>query len=285
MKRTQWARHLLHAVLLLIPVLAPAGSRAVEPREVPDNASHAALSCRRCHLGNAAADVARDRACTGCHAGSPTGVAAALGFHGPRRSDCTRCHSFHDTSTITTAAGPLHRTGRLSGAVGAHCATCHGAGRKTGRLNEAHVDAGRLYHAQADELARTRPSQGCLNCHDRSSPSAWRTGTQAGELTFDLHATHPLGVVVQPGSGVDAARIRRDIDPAIPLFDERIECQTCHDITAATRDLLIPFASPKELCLGCHQLKDEPILPSDALLATMAPGAGDASAAAAPIRR
>lgn len=241
---------------------------------------HAGISCRLCHLGNAARATTagarigadpRDRACASCHREPSAAQAARLGFHGDGRDNCTSCHSFHDPRTVTTAAGPVALDGGLGAQSGDHCVTCHADGKNLRALNEAHTDAARLYHAAAQSLDEAPASQGCLNCHDRNSSSDWRTATQAGELTFDLHATHPLGVLVEPGSGMDAARIRRTIDPAIPLFDGRIECQTCHDITAATKDLILPFPSAKDMCLGCHQLKDEPAAPADALLANMAP--------------
>ncbi len=40
--------------------------------------------------------------------------------------------------------------------------------------------------------------------------------------------------------------------PRLPLPAGRLECQTCHSLTAGTKDLLIPFADPYALCNGCH---------------------------------
>ncbi len=122
-------------------------------------------------------------------------------------------------------------------------------------LNDAHRLAAVLYHGDSDNLVGKSPSQGCINCHDSDSSSAWKQATEELPLTFKTHASHPIGKRIIPGSGPLGNRIQRHLDTRIPLFDGRMECQSCHDLTAPTKDLLIAFAEPKQLCLGCHQLK------------------------------
>lgn len=66
------------------------------------------------------------------------------------------------------------------------------------------------------------------------------------------HATHPIGVKVVAAQGGQAYGLRSTIDQRLPLFDQRMHCQTCHQLSAGTKDLLIPFPTPYDLCLGCH---------------------------------
>ena len=157
--------------------------------------------------------------------------------------------------------------------MAAHCSACHRKGADLARLSPAHRVAASLYHREAKSLAPVSPSQGCLNCHAAGSTSPWQSETGQERLTFNLHATHPLGVQVVAGSGRDERSLRPDLDPRLPLFEQRIECQTCHSLTAATADLLVPFEQPYDLCLGCHKLRNpQPSPRPEALMATMLPG-------------
>jgi predicted CXXCH cytochrome family protein len=160
--------------------------------------------------------------------------------------------------------------GGLTGQTAGHCAACHAPGSDLARLSPAHRQAAALYHRDAALLDGTSPSQGCLNCHAAGSGSPWVREVSDRNLTFNPHATHPLGVDVVPGSGQDERRLRAVLDPKLRLFDGRLECQTCHNLTAATEDLLVPFPQPYDLCLGCHKLSNpKPSTERRELLATM----------------
>ncbi len=249
----------------LLPVLATAA-----PAPGADDDPHAGIACSKCHLGAAARAQAastaggpdpRSATCRECHS-RPTrranASATALGFHDDPRADCAGCPAFHERGRLKTTVGDVRTgDGGLASTAAGHCAGCHAEGADLGNLSEAHRIAAGLYHRDAAELANASPSQGCLNCHAAGTASPWLQETGTQRLTFNLHATHPLGVEVVAGSGQDERRLRNDLDARLRLFEGRIECQTCHQLTAQTTDLLVPFAEPYDLCLGCHQLRNQ----------------------------
>jgi len=253
-----------------------AGGSAVVPVEDP----HAGISCAQCHLGTAARAMAtaaaggadpRSRTCRTCHRDVNTrgAAATALGFHAGDRADCAGCHTFHQAGRLKSAVGEVRLEAGLKQALSSHCAGCHVEGARLAAMTGAHRTAATLYHQGAEILAEQTPSQGCLNCHSASAANDWQSRTVEESLAFSEHATHPLGVAVVPGSGQAERRIRERIDPRLRLFDGRIECQTCHLLTASTPDLLVEFNTPRDLCLGCHQLKSAPAKRGEALMATM----------------
>ena len=244
---------------------------------------HEGIACTRCHLGATARAVAasapddpdpRSRTCRACHrdlASRASAASAQLGFHDDPKADCAKCHVFHELGRVKTSVGELRLSSQGLGAdVPAHCAGCHEAGADLGKLSPAHRAAAALYHRDAALLAGMSPSQGCLNCHSGGSGSTWQSGTGEQSLTFDQHATHPLGVMVAAGSGHDERRLRSPIDPRLRLFDGKIECQTCHALAGGRRDLLVAFPTQPELCLGCHQLKNSGPVPDTRVVAVMA---------------
>jgi predicted CXXCH cytochrome family protein len=252
--------------------------------------SHEQISCQQCHLGASGAAAARDNAaCLSCHreqlravfAGavrdsSATARCATLDFHNQPNRDCTSCHTFHRTALVSTSAGPLDLVSARQVDAG-HCTSCHAKSARRENLNSAHLQAAALYHTRSAELIGTAPSAGCLSCHDRNSASAWKLETAEPPLTFSTHASHRIGTPVIPGAGPVGNRMRRELDPRIPLFGGQLECQTCHSLTATTKDLLVDCGSTKALCLGCHQLKSDNLLaeqqindPRTVLLGSMA---------------
>jgi predicted CXXCH cytochrome family protein len=255
---------------------APARAAAADP--------HDGIACASCH-GRSAARVApasldgggpdpRAATCRACHRdlGRRTArTAGALASHADPTADCTTCHLFHDPGRVKTAVGELRRgNDRMAREASGHCAGCHGDGAALGRLSPAHRTAATLYHRDAGLLATQSPSEACLNCHDAGASSPWlrEAGDQA--LAFNPHASHRFGIEVVAGSGQDERRLREQIDPRLRLFAGRLECVTCHDLTATTDDLLVPFEKPQDLCLGCHQLRNpRPSTERRALMATM----------------
>lgn len=286
MKRILRPHRAILATLFLMAtasVLAPASLTAFAGEAAAGGPStgtdpHASISCTLCHGRSAVRALAvsdhdgpdpRSRACRECHRDLDRG--AGLGFHGPASADCAGCHSFHEEGRLKTAVGDVRGGGlRLARAVPGHCAACHTDGAALGNLSPAHRTAAGLYHRDAATLEHQSPSQGCLNCHAAGSGSPWLQATEGQELTFNLHATHPLGVEVVAGSGLDERKLRQELDPRLRLFAGRLECQTCHDLTAGTADLLVAFEQPHDLCLGCHELRNsQPPQPRRALMATM----------------
>jgi predicted CXXCH cytochrome family protein len=149
-----------------------------------------------------------------------------------------------------------------------HCQSCHDRRGSLGALSPAHRVAAGLYHEEASALSRLSPSQACLRCHDNTSGSTWQTATDR-QLSFNTHASHPFGVLAIPRKDNSSNWIAQEIDPRLPIFDGKIECQTCHLLTAGAEDLLVPFPRKAELCLGCHQEAPEGRRSTEAYLASM----------------
>lgn len=268
---------------LLATLLIVAGAAYGEAAAPATGNPHDGISCAMCHgrtatraqaASLASASDPRSRTCRECHrelARTAGSNGAALGFHGGPAADCAGCHSFHEPGRLKSAVGDV-QTGavRLMRSVPGHCAACHAEGSALANLSPAHRTAAGLYHRDAAQLADASPSQGCLNCHAAGTDSPWLRETEGRMLTFNLHATHPLGVEVVAGSGSDERSLREDLDPRLRLFNGRIECQTCHSLTASSEDLLVPFEQPYDLCLGCHQMRNaKPSTGRRELMATM----------------
>lgn len=235
-------------LLIALLLVAPGGVWAQEP------AAHREAACSSCHgfqrrdAGLAALD------CLGCH---QVDVALAPAFHG-RGTDCLRCHSFHDTDLIR--AGARQFVHALDDPTRAwHCASCHEAGTDLDALSDGHrLAAELLYHRDGEALAGLSPSEACLRCHglERNDLLVEQSPTELP--AFMEHASHAYGIVVEPGMRVGGRRLAAVLDPRLPLPAGRLECQTCHSLSAGTEDLLIPFDDRYALCNGCHTESQAP---------------------------
>ncbi|MFO7610847.1 MAG: cytochrome c3 family protein [Candidatus Krumholzibacteriia bacterium] len=240
---------------LLVTVVAAAALVAVAAVAAPTG--HDGISCRLCHADAGAVAAgggmpAAQQQCLACHPGARQ-AGPAPSFHG--RGRCLDCHGFHAPGTVTTAAGTLALED-LAGVARDHCLACHDGKGRLADLSDAHRAAGRLYHEHAASLRERSPSTPCLWCHSDSRSTDWQAVPAADRLAFAEHASHPIGIPVRPGQGPVVRRMREVIDPRIPLPGGRLECVSCHQLTAATEDRLIPFPTAQELCVGCHQLNE-----------------------------
>jgi len=226
-------------------------STAGEAPVVP--AAHRKAACTQCHTGGAlatATQAARTAArCLGCHDTRDLVRGAGSVVHGRPGQDCTRCHSFHTPSRVATPDGQMAQD--TPSMESGHCQGCHGREGRLERITPAHRIAAGLYHTAGGSLAGETPSASCLYCHDSGSSSPWRNATDA-ERAFNPHASHPVGVAVVPGRGNAVDHISWDPDPRLPLFNGRMECQSCHLLTAGTPYDLIAYENAYDLCLGCH---------------------------------
>jgi len=237
--------------LMVLGVLLLASLNASAQIEPP---AHSGAECAGCHGGGVApqrnaAQVSRE--CLSCHRMDRLRAGTAS-VHGRQNNRCLECHSFHAPTQVTVASNPSNRV-PVGSLDSAHCQGCHGPSGNLGHLSPAHRTAAELYHTQAQQLQNTSPSEACLNCHSNLTASAWQSKTDGAALAFNEHASHPYGIRVIPGSGNSSNWIAYDIDPRLPLFDGRMECQTCHLLTAGTEDLMIPFETKYDLCKGCHR--------------------------------
>jgi predicted CXXCH cytochrome family protein len=230
-------------------------------------------NCRRCHSGADATAVSpageRSR-CTGCHQQATAKDDDGLSFHGDSRVSCTHCHRYHDPDVVLTARGDISLAA-LAGVDREHCRACHAPGRRLDQLSAGHEAAAAVYHRDATVLAGLSPSAACRGCHSRDTGiAAWQGAIEGRAISFADHTSHPCEVVVQPGQATVGSWIQQDIDPRLRLPGGKIECVTCHDLTAKTPDLLVAFDRPRDLCLGCHLLKRETPGPIAALDLTLA---------------
>jgi predicted CXXCH cytochrome family protein len=75
--------------------------------------------------------------------------------------------------------------------------------------------------------------------------------SRGGRITFDVYAKHSDGRWSRfaPFSE-DVAQ--EEIDSHLVLYNNRIECQTCHSLTSNKNNLIAGFSDSSELCTGCH---------------------------------
>lgn len=234
---------------------------------------HEAQSCRTCHLREAGLaadlDALREAACVRCHRDARASLADSLGFHRAGAGRCLDCHGFHDSGvTRGRAAGIPIRTART--VATAHCRSCHDPRGDLQELSEGHVAAAEFYHRDTAVLAGQTPSEGCLNCHGDTPGADW-SAAGGGAPAIREHASHPVGVAVLPGRGAGAAYIRSPLDPRIPLYGGKMECQSCHLLSASTQDRILPVGTRTDLCVGCHQTQGRQADDPSAMAAAMLP--------------
>jgi hypothetical protein len=217
--------------------------------------AHEQAACAACHDGGAAAGQDPGRvgaACAGCHPSAELARRTRVGTHDTGGRRCLDCHSFHEARLVSTRVGTLDLDA-LADVDPGHCRGCHDKQGDLLSLSPGHRTAAELYHTDPAALRGTSPSTACLLCHGEGSASAWRERTASVAFAINPHASHPNGVRVVPGAGDRSNWIAREPDPRLPLFAGRMECQTCHLLTAATEDLVVPFPAKYDLCKGCHR--------------------------------
>ena len=234
---------------------------------------HGAVACDTCHMRSTDTGSTRDMElavsdrCVNCHGFEQRADGLAAAFHSRGRRDCASCHSFHDPDELKVGETRFAHTFG-DAAVGRHCVACHGGGKSLADLSEGHLAAKVLYHGGREGIAGLTPSEACLLCHSRHDADVTVLAAAPEPPRFAEHTSHPYGSLVSPGRVTGGYRIRRSIDPRIPLFDGAMECQSCHDIAAKNYDLLVRFDNKYDLCLGCHQRRGDP----EAVMAAADPG-------------
>ncbi len=215
--------------------------------------SHEQVACDRCHGGGEAAVGAQsvgDGVCRACHPAAARGDAALSAFHAEVGRDCLDCHVFHAPQEIRAGA-LVFRFTHGDAAARSLCRSCHAPGGDLAALSDGHRAAAAVYHADSSRLAGLTPSQSCLLCHGDAGGDAAALRLVDAAPRFAEHASHPYGVAARSG-GSGGFPVKPRIDARLELFDGRIECQTCHSLSAGTADLLVAFDGTDGLCLGCH---------------------------------
>ncbi len=236
-------------------------------------AAHRETACTLCHGGGTLASTGQreqiSRRCLACHADQAAASHTAVGIHDTGRRNCLSCHGFHDA--VGDREGDRRHASASPGLDSGHCRGCHSPEGNLQLLSPAHRIAAELYHTAGQGLDGVSPSESCLRCHAAGSASPWQNATGGRVLAFNTHASHPYGVMVIPGAGNSFDHIRWNPDERLPLFDGKMECQSCHLLTAGTSYDLISYENPYDLCLGCHRHEAAPGgTDTSAFLATMA---------------
>ncbi len=224
---------------------------------------HSEIPCSECHTMTAELDdgglagMDLGRQCRSCHeAALAQDTDLGLTFHGDGKRGCTECHSFHQLDRVS-ALGREFLFAYGNQRLRSQCFACHSRRENLAGLSEGHVAAARLFHSDFKYLSGLSASQACLICHSENPAlTAEMSGGTGTPLTprFDPHGSHPTGVRVVTGGGEPGNRIRPTIDRRLRLVDGRIECVTCHSLSAQTQYRLAGFTDRTELCRGCHDL-------------------------------
>jgi len=219
--------------------------------------AHQQASCRGCHWQVSAADatpVSGENQCRSCHTNSASEPGSlAEQFHSRNDMNCAKCHSFHETARLVAGdrmfASPANEGGRYQ------CRSCHNSSGSLTNLSEAHRDAAvGFYHAENPRPSDQSPSQSCLACHTDGSHSKAPYDDSRQAVAINLHSSHPIECEVAAGKN---RSLKDPIDPRIRLFEDEIQCQSCHSLTSGADYSLVKFDAVYDLCLGCHDQSDK----------------------------
>ena len=216
--------------------------------------SHAEIQCIECHDlfasldDNIAPRQNRDGKCVICHIHDKyEKVEGDLGFHLNENRKCADCHSFHKTESIA-AGGRKFEFNFDDSNLRLVCSTCHGVPGGLDKLSDGHrMAANAAYHRDYKEQYNSSPSQSCLSCHGQQNSLENREFGGLIPPVFNEEASHPYGVIASPRMTQSIGSNRQ-----ITLFNGKIECLTCHDLTSTTPDYLKFSGSYDKLCLDCH---------------------------------
>ncbi|MFG0251925.1 MAG: cytochrome c3 family protein [Phycisphaerales bacterium JB038] len=218
--------------------------------------------------------------CSGCHTpdqlfSHPVGVTPSFElpddfplFNG--QITCATCHD--STSAAAHAAARQNGTALLRGQVqGADfCLQCHDQiGRDRADLHGSMLGIAHLRWGdtrtfggmglEAQSLTEAEDSTKCLTCHDGSVASD--VGHDGLASSFSIgnprygQSGHPIRMEYRAGARDSSPlHLPSMLDDRIRLFDDRVECASCHSVYAGTEDLLVLSNDRSALCLSCHDL-------------------------------
>ncbi len=256
------------SVLALVTVLAAigllyfgAGLPLTEASLESENA-HGQIDCSRCHKmqasipradgsGELNSALPSSNDCMQCHTVEQMG---SNSFHNSGYGDCLSCHSFHHSEELTIAGRPASlSTAKASVEL---CADCHGEST-TPEVSPGHRLAAQLIHGEQEGRFAEQPSEFCLLCHDRDASLPIAAPELSEFPRFHVQASHTYGTILVPGSGRPGSqlKIQREFPPEMPLFEGKIECQTCHSLVSGEKYLLTKRIE-QGLCNDCHDMGD-----------------------------
>ena len=169
------------------------------------------------------------------------------------RMTCLTCHRAHQPPDGL----PLEHLLRGGTAGEELCSQCHAQSHKVAE-RDAHALAFGEAHDQVEPEGAViggvdQRSMVCLSCHDdlsagSSGVSVGRAGSGKAKWT-----SHPVGVPYPVGRGPRGGyRPRSAISPAIKLFDDKLACESCHNLYSSIENYLVMSNARSRLCLDCH---------------------------------
>jgi predicted CXXCH cytochrome family protein len=252
-KSPLWQHGLIVLLVLGVAVFGKTDNASVPATETP---THQNMACVECHGMVASLDETvtappPDQHCRLCHADAgEAGDRLSVVFHRDKSRSCSDCHLFHETNMIN-AAGNVFAPAQ-SGGPGS-CEACHDGNEEAAFTSEGHQLAARLYHSNFPEMIGLNASETCLLCHAEEQSEPIASLDPMAIPRFTRHVMHPIGPIKVAGGITGGGRIREVIDPRLRIFNGRIECHTCHQLSSATKNRLVDLGSPEALCLGCHE--------------------------------
>ncbi|MEK7775573.1 MAG: cytochrome c3 family protein [Candidatus Zixiibacteriota bacterium] len=248
------------SVIFAVMGIAESPSEWMESRPV---SAHESVDCGRCHLFVASTSEEsfklpnQEAECRSCHMASLSAKAQTtfpLGFHENKGRDCRECHFFHKRDLLHTDS-LIFSMGKSSLQRDAVCVLCHQSGSRLDKLSPGHRQAAEIVHSGWMSQIKAGPSAVCLACHSQHGTAQIESKSGITTPQFDDRIDHPYGVAVRGTPMRDGVRIRHSIDSRLRLVDSKLECLTCHDLTANNRHRLVIAESQTALCVGCHEFE------------------------------
>jgi predicted CXXCH cytochrome family protein len=180
------------------------------------------------------------------------------------------------TTTRASITGSVHDFSGPEWGSGDTCIFCHAPhNAKTAQLAPLwnHAPSAASYTLYSSPSLHKTPGQpgdhskSCLSCHDGTvavDSHGSQIGTQliAGRALIgtDLANDHPVGISMNHEAGLNCQNCHNlhqtpSLVSALPFFNGKVECATCHDphnTTPGNTKLLRMPLSNSQLCLHCH---------------------------------
>jgi len=220
---------------------------------------HKSIPCTKCHLQQAMVTknkqaipkIDKMSKCRSCHKQNiKNKFNISLNFHADYSRPCSDCHSFHNASFVSARDKKFEINIENKRQLFL-CSSCHNDNQNVEYLSPGHKIAAKLFHSDDKYLGSLSPSQDCLICHSHNSRYKGLANFRYLPQLDEKH-DHPVGVILKKGKMKNGNRIRKNIDSRLKLFDGKIECQTCHSLSANNQYRLVISNDINKLCKGCH---------------------------------
>jgi hypothetical protein len=243
-------------VAILLGFLAMNSPR--QSTDPPKTRTHNDLSCSECHAMAASNDTTASpenhagERCRDCHVFTRLG-GDDIGktFHYDENRPCTDCHSFHQTEIIR-AAGAEFRFDYDNTHLSDHCHSCHDAPHSASWVGSGHREAAQVYHRDSRYLSGVSLSDACLYCHSGDAAPMLELELPQTPPKFNPFGGHVFGVRMSVGGSQGGYSERFPDNSPVHLVERKIECQSCHDLSADNNHLLAGTGQYGDLCLACH---------------------------------